>query len=1065
MKHSETAKRILSVIFIASIMLSILVMPINGSMVEIPELKLKEATIISAFDESYFDTVVRDLQARDIIFGYPDGTIREYNLVTRAEMAAICTRLLEIGNKLDYVDVSYVPTVKYPDVSNDHWALMSIAFTNDCGVTQGYPDGTFRPENDVTLNEALKMILVSGGYRFGSSGSVPSYPNGYIQLGKELGVTDGIAYDGSRAALRGEIMVMTYQMLQIGQTPQGGDDKYVVRFDLNYDSPKGSIPDQSVNKGSYASRPTTENVKRSNYLLTGWYTDKDCKKEFSFDTKINSDITLFAKWVSWNDTLNSGEDYYEDMVRISNLLTGIEQKYYDSEGNVDFRNFRWVMAEVEICVNYLYEQDKILKIESIGSEGILIRLKDNSLFGFAPTNDKLLGGGGGGDVQISTYSPSTDISKYNAIPEIVKSYTMRSDTVAVNYINSGVNLETLEKMSGDIILWSGHGRYFEGDVGSVLQTGVEVTTETNNKYKLYRELGWILALTHKDGKLYYYITSGFINHCLTSNSVNNALVYLNACSSLKGPNYDLAKVFIDNGASVVIGNSDTTNAEYARHLMRDIMDKLTKINNDTGDYYTVEEAINFAHSNNYQEYKNLVKDYQKGDETAGIGTATWYRNKKFRLSDLYNVGIGLPNGVILTTGITGTVLDNGTKKPFISGNFVVKLTKVVSQEVYNIYPNSNGKFTMECLPGTYQFEICDNLGYVYHTSGYITVKENQVFDVGTIYLIERLIIVIPDKTTGIEGKTHYYMMDNANNVYPLAGVMVTLSKEGSSNQVYTAITDYNGNYKIECPEGNYRIDFYKEGYSLQKELIPHFPSVTIEKDKILNYWELNFKKLTKLTEGTIFVLDADTGVLIEDVKVYMREITATAGIVMFTDSMGAIFDFPSGLAGKYKIEFSKNGYKPCSIEVEVKNGVLGDVIIYLAKTGSSKNSGTRTEESAIGTGTTGNEIDLVTAYNTGIKVKLFANGSSISGAYVSHTDLRGRNKDNIRYGLTYVSDYRGDSGTFYVSMDYDGIIIYCPEGTYISVEVTISVGGQDYTSSCKDVVVKTKEMSQISMYF
>ena len=108
--------------------------------------------------------------------------------------------------------------------------------------------------------------------------------------------------------------------------------------------------------------------------------------------------------------------------------------------------------------------------------------------------------------------------------------------------------------------------------------------------------------------------------------------------------------------------------------------------------------------------------------------------------------------------------------------------------------------------------------------------------------------------------------------------------------------------------------------------------------------------------------------------------------------------------------------------------------------------------------------DLITAYNTGIKAKLFANGSSVPGTYVIKTNVTGRDKNNVRYALTSVSDYRGDSGTFYAIVDYDGIIIYCPEGTY-NVEVTISVGGRNYTSAYNGVAVKTNEMSKININF
>lgn len=48
-------------------------------------------------------------------------------------------------------------------------------------------------------------------------------------------------------------------------------------------------------------------TEKDGYSLSGWYTDEVCSydSEFSFDTKITEDITLYAKWVATPDTIDS----------------------------------------------------------------------------------------------------------------------------------------------------------------------------------------------------------------------------------------------------------------------------------------------------------------------------------------------------------------------------------------------------------------------------------------------------------------------------------------------------------------------------------------------------------------------------------------------------------------------------------------------------------------------------------------------------------------------------------------------------------------------------------------
>ena len=99
----------------------------------------------------YEDAVAR-LGALGIIVGYPDGTFRPEQPVTRAEFAKIMVSALGIGEAAQY---AAGPT-RFPDVPADHWASGYINVAVDVGVVVGYPDGTFLPENQVTLPKPLR---------------------------------------------------------------------------------------------------------------------------------------------------------------------------------------------------------------------------------------------------------------------------------------------------------------------------------------------------------------------------------------------------------------------------------------------------------------------------------------------------------------------------------------------------------------------------------------------------------------------------------------------------------------------------------------------------------------------------------------------------------------------------------------------------------------------------------------------------------------------------------------------------------------------------------------------
>ncbi|KAF5045832.1 S-layer homology domain protein [anaerobic digester metagenome] len=83
-----------------------------------------------------------------IIKGYPDGTFKPSDPISRAEFATIAAKFdkLELGS-----------TSKFTDIFG-HWAEKYITSSEIKGWIKGYPDLTFKPEQDITRAEAMTLI-------------------------------------------------------------------------------------------------------------------------------------------------------------------------------------------------------------------------------------------------------------------------------------------------------------------------------------------------------------------------------------------------------------------------------------------------------------------------------------------------------------------------------------------------------------------------------------------------------------------------------------------------------------------------------------------------------------------------------------------------------------------------------------------------------------------------------------------------------------------------------------------------------------------------------------------
>ena len=94
----------------------------------------------------WYSDAVATMAGLGIVTGYPDGTFRPDQTITRAEFAAILAR----------IEKDKTGTAVFSDVSG-HWAAQQIGVASANGWVTGYADGTFRPDQTITRAEAVAM--------------------------------------------------------------------------------------------------------------------------------------------------------------------------------------------------------------------------------------------------------------------------------------------------------------------------------------------------------------------------------------------------------------------------------------------------------------------------------------------------------------------------------------------------------------------------------------------------------------------------------------------------------------------------------------------------------------------------------------------------------------------------------------------------------------------------------------------------------------------------------------------------------------------------------------------
>lgn len=159
----------------------------------------KEAIFSDLVGTKYEEAVIM-LNGLGIVDGYPDGTFRPNNLITRAEFTVIADKIAKLAlNEANSI---------FSDIDS-HWAKNYIAVAAKNGFLSGYPDGTFRPNNSVTYAETATILVNMLGYKTSVNESKFEWPVNYMVKADELGLIGEIEVDNYNIpATRGDVAIM-----------------------------------------------------------------------------------------------------------------------------------------------------------------------------------------------------------------------------------------------------------------------------------------------------------------------------------------------------------------------------------------------------------------------------------------------------------------------------------------------------------------------------------------------------------------------------------------------------------------------------------------------------------------------------------------------------------------------------------------------------------------------------------------------------------------------------------------------------------------------------------------
>ncbi|MGI5921584.1 MAG: SwmB domain-containing protein [Syntrophomonadaceae bacterium] len=201
--------------------------------------------------------------------GYPDGSFKPDNSITRAEFITLTNRAFSFTEKAD---------INYSDVEPDNWFAAEIARAQAAGYISGYDDGTMKPNQPISRQETAAIIArickldtsshLNAVNKFKDAGTIPAWSKGSIGAVVAQGYMSGYpdqTYHPEKPISRAEAVV-TLDNATKALVPGDGDTTY---SKAGIYGPASNVDTVQGNVFISASDITLQNLKITGNLILG----------------------------------------------------------------------------------------------------------------------------------------------------------------------------------------------------------------------------------------------------------------------------------------------------------------------------------------------------------------------------------------------------------------------------------------------------------------------------------------------------------------------------------------------------------------------------------------------------------------------------------------------------------------------------------------------------------------------------------------------------------------------------------------------------------------------------
>jgi hypothetical protein len=224
-----------------------------------------------------FEEAGEVLGALKIMVGDPDGNFRPNDGIKRSEFSKIAVHALGLEESAQ----ASSGTTQFKDVDAKYWANGYINVAAGQKIILGDPNGNFRPEDRISYQEAVTILVRMLGYEPAALAK-GGYPQGYLMTATQYSLTKNAPGSGNEPAARGLAAILTYNALTIGMMEQTGfgvntnyeiTDKNILKTNLSTEKMTGQVTGNHFTKLTSASGLEKDEIEINGTL----YKNEDTK--------------------------------------------------------------------------------------------------------------------------------------------------------------------------------------------------------------------------------------------------------------------------------------------------------------------------------------------------------------------------------------------------------------------------------------------------------------------------------------------------------------------------------------------------------------------------------------------------------------------------------------------------------------------------------------------------------------------------------------------------------------------------------------------------------------------